>query len=74
MAYYRAAYSFFAWIERHRIGELADIEPLHVAAYIEALQATAAKPAVKWILYSYRRSAADNLLILLEQVWNLALT
>ena len=29
------------------IGELADIEPLHVAAYIEALQATAAKPTVK---------------------------
>jgi hypothetical protein len=29
---------------------------------------------VRWIFYSYRRSAADNLLILLEQVWNLALT
>jgi hypothetical protein len=27
--------------EQHRIGELADIEPLHVAAYIEGLQATA---------------------------------
>jgi len=32
MAYYRAACSFFAWVERHRIGELADIEPVHVAA------------------------------------------
>jgi hypothetical protein len=35
------------WWEQHRIGELADIEPLHVAAYIEALQAMAAKPTVK---------------------------
>jgi hypothetical protein len=37
MAYYRAACSFFACVERHRIGELADIEPIHVAAHIEAL-------------------------------------
>ena len=54
MAYYRAACSFFAWIERHHIGELADIEPLHVAAYIEALQATAAKPTVKQHLAAIR--------------------
>jgi site-specific recombinase XerD len=47
MAYYRAVCHFFAWVEQHGIGELADIEPLHVAAYIEALQATAAKPTVK---------------------------
>ena len=48
MAYYRACCSFFAWVEHHRIGELADIEPIHVAAYIEALQVSAAgKPAVK---------------------------
>ena len=30
-------------VEQHQIGELADIEPIHVTAYIEALQATAAK-------------------------------
>src|ERR1700761_1415152 len=54
MAYYRAACSFFAWIERPHIGELADIEPLHVAAYIEALQATAAKPTVKQHLAAIR--------------------
>lgn len=54
MAYYRAACSFFAWCERHRIGELADIEPLHVAVYIEALQATAAKPTVKQHLAAIR--------------------
>ena len=47
MAYYRAAELFFAWCDRHRIGELADIEPLHVAAYIKKLQETMAKPTVK---------------------------
>jgi site-specific recombinase XerD len=36
-AYMVAVSRFFAWCEQHRIGELADIEPLHVAAYIEML-------------------------------------
>ena len=54
MAYYRAACHFFAWVERHRIGELADIEPVHVAAYIEVLQTTAAKPTVKLHLAAIR--------------------
>jgi hypothetical protein len=31
MAYYRAVCHFFAWVEQHRTGELADIEPVHVA-------------------------------------------
>jgi hypothetical protein len=44
MAYYRAVTEFFAWVDRHRIGQLVDIEPLHVAAYIEALQDRMAKP------------------------------
>jgi hypothetical protein len=38
MAYYRAVCSFFAWLEQHGIGELAAIEPFHVAAYIKALK------------------------------------
>jgi integrase/recombinase XerD len=54
MAYYRAACHFFAWVEQHRIGELADIEPIHVGTYIEALQATAAKPTVKQHLAAVR--------------------
>ena len=54
MAYYRAACHFFTWVEQHEIGELADIEPVHVAAYIEALQATAAKPTVKLHLAAIR--------------------
>jgi site-specific recombinase XerD len=53
-AYYRAVCHFFAWVEQHRLGELADIEPIHVAAYIEALQATAAKPTVKLHLAAIR--------------------
>jgi site-specific recombinase XerD len=54
MAYYRAVELFFAWCDRHRIGELADIEPLHVAAYIEGLQETMAKPTVKQHLAAIR--------------------
>src|SRR6476660_8336802 len=54
MAYYRAACHFFAWVEQHQIGELADIEPINVAAYIKGLQATAAKPTVKLHLAAIR--------------------
>jgi Phage integrase, N-terminal SAM-like domain len=54
MAYYRAACSFFAWLDQHRIGGLADIEPLHVAAYVKALEATASKPTVKQHLAAIR--------------------
>ncbi|MGA8760276.1 MAG: tyrosine-type recombinase/integrase, partial [Stellaceae bacterium] len=54
LAYYRAACHFFAWVEEHRIGELSDIEPVHVAAYIEVLQTTAAKPTVKLHLAAIR--------------------
>ena len=36
MAYMVAVSRFFAWCEQNQIGQLADIEPLHVAAYIEA--------------------------------------
>jgi hypothetical protein len=50
----RAACHFFAWVEQHEIGELADIEPIHVAAYIEVLQTTAAKPTVKLHLAAIR--------------------
>ena len=54
MAYYRACCSFFAWLEMNGIAELADIEPIHVAAYIEALQTTNAKPTVKQHLAAVR--------------------
>ncbi|MGE0279041.1 MAG: tyrosine-type recombinase/integrase [Rhizobiaceae bacterium] len=54
IAYYRAACSFFSWLEQRGIVELVDIEPLHVAAYVEALQDTAAKPTVKQHLAAVR--------------------
>jgi hypothetical protein len=39
--------SVLAWCEHHKLGQLADIEPLHVAAYIEALGKDFEKPTVK---------------------------
>src|SRR5215469_1085885 len=54
MAYYRAACHFFGWLEEHGILELVDIEPIHVAAYVEMLQASAAKPTVKQHLAAIR--------------------
>jgi site-specific recombinase XerD len=53
-AYLHAAARFFGWCERLRLGQLADIEPLHVAAYIEQLQASFAKPTVKQHLAAIR--------------------
>ncbi len=54
MAYYRAVGQFFAWCDRHELGQLVDIEPLHVAAYIEGLQQHFAKPSVKQHLAAIR--------------------
>jgi integrase/recombinase XerD len=53
-AYYRAVELFFVWCDRRRITRLAAIEPLHVAAYIEGLQETMAKPTVKQHLAAIR--------------------
>ena len=47
MAYYRAAARFFASCDHHKIGEIADIEPLHVAASVEGLGKDFEKPTVK---------------------------
>lgn len=35
MAYVRAVTDFFAWAEEVEIGELVDIEPIHVASWVE---------------------------------------
>src|SRR5580704_6753434 len=53
-AYYHATVRFFAWVDHHKIGEIADIEPLHVAAYIEALGKDFEKPTVKQHLAAIR--------------------
>jgi site-specific recombinase XerD len=54
MAYYHACVRFFAWCDRHKIGEIADIEPLHVAAYVEAMGKDFEKPTVKQHLAAIR--------------------
>ena len=54
-AYYRAVNRFFAWCEQEaHIVYLGDIEPLHVAAYVEQLQKTYEKPSVKQHLAAIR--------------------
>jgi site-specific recombinase XerD len=54
MAYYRAVGNFFAWLEQHDIVELVDIEPIHVAAYVESVQSSHSKPTVKQHLAAIR--------------------
>ena len=54
MAYYRACCRFFAWCDHHQVGEIADIEPLHVAAYVEALGKDFEKPTVNQHLAAIR--------------------
>jgi site-specific recombinase XerD len=61
VAYHRAVLQFFAWCDRHQIGALLDIEPVHVAAYIASLEVAsggrtreAAKPTVKQHLAAIR--------------------
>jgi site-specific recombinase XerC len=53
-AYLHAASRFFAWCEHHQLGQLADIELLHVAAYIETLGRNFEKPTVKQHLAAIR--------------------
>jgi site-specific recombinase XerD len=54
MAYYHAVCRFFAWCDEHQLGGIADIEPLHVSAYIEAMQSGFEKPSVKQHLAAIR--------------------
>lgn len=53
-AYARAAVEFAAWCEAGDLRELRDIEPVHVAAYIETLQLRLAAPSVKQHLAAIR--------------------
>jgi site-specific recombinase XerD len=47
VAYGRAAGDFLRWCEGQGIGALGRVQPVHVAAYIEQLQAKRAAPTVK---------------------------
>jgi site-specific recombinase XerD len=53
-AYARAAVEFAGWCERSDIREFRDIEPVHIATYIEALQPRLAAPSVKQHLAAIR--------------------
>ena len=53
-AYGRAVSDFFAWCSEQRVGDLAHISPTVVAAYVEQLQHTHAKPSVKQHLAAVR--------------------
>jgi site-specific recombinase XerD len=53
-AYLHAASRFFAWCDHHQLGALDEIEPLHVAAYIEELGKDFEKPTVKQHLAATR--------------------
>src|ERR1700690_3442799 len=53
-AYLHAVLEFSAWCEAQNLTEILDIEPLHVAAYIEMLGKRLAKPWVKQQLAAIR--------------------
>ena len=53
-AYFHAVLEFSRWCEAQNFTEIVDIEPLHVAAYIEILGTRLAKPSVKQHLAAIR--------------------
>ncbi len=53
-AYFNATAAFSDWCEGHGIDELVDVEPVHVAAYVEQLQDSLAAPSVKQHLAAIR--------------------
>ena len=53
-AYFKAVQGFAAWCEERGLGDLARVTPMHVAAYVEQLGRTHAKPTVKQHLAAIR--------------------
>ena len=53
-AYLNAARRFAAWCRDHRIGQLAEVQPVHVAAFIQDLQGQLAPATVKQHLAALR--------------------
>ena len=53
-AYLNAARRFAAWCRQHRIGRLAEVQPVHVAAFIQDLQGQLAPATVKQHLAALR--------------------
>jgi len=54
-AYARAAHEFLTWCNNNGIDELIDIEPIHVAAWVELKMQTMAAPSVKQKLAGLRQ-------------------
>jgi site-specific recombinase XerD len=55
IAYFHAVTQFAAWCDANGVPELVDLEPVHVAAYVEQLQTRLAKPSVKQHLAAIRQ-------------------
>ena len=53
-AYFHAVLEFSSWCDTQKFTEIVDIEPLHVAAYIEVLGKRLSKPSVKQHLAAIR--------------------
>lgn len=53
-AYINATRRFAAWCDAHGIGQLNDVEPIHVAAFVKELQREFAPPTVKQHLAALR--------------------
>jgi site-specific recombinase XerD len=53
-AYGRAVAAFMQWCQDHGINRLQDVQPIHVAAYIEQLQGECSSPTVKQHLAAIR--------------------
>ena len=53
-AYFRAVSRFAAWCEVNGLTELVDLEPVHVAAYVEELGKQLSPPSVKQHLAAIR--------------------
>ena len=53
-AYYKAVSQFADWCEEHNLRDLAGVQPIHVAAYVEELQQTHSRPTVKQHLAALR--------------------
>ena len=53
-AYLNATRRFAEWCDRRRISELADVQPVHVAAFVKELQSELSPPTVKQHLAALR--------------------
>jgi integrase/recombinase XerD len=53
-AYFKAVQGLAAWCKERGLGDLAEVTPMHVAAYVEQLGQTHSKPTVKQHLAAIR--------------------